>query len=65
MITWDRYERLPTEDSRRRLLEKKVPARLKTRQGWRYKTGKLMTKYKYKRTSIGKTSPPKERTTSH
>ena len=59
MIKWDRYERLPipTEDSRRRSLEKKVPAQVKTRQGWRYKTEKLMTKYNYNRTSIGKTSP--------
>ena len=57
MITWDNYARLTPEDSRR-LIEKEVPPRLKTRQGWRHKTAKLMTRFDYKRAPKGKIASP-------
>ena len=41
-ILWDRYARLPESDSRRQLLDRDVPARLKTRPGWRNMTAPRM-----------------------
>ena len=40
LITWDRYARLPTSDSRRQLIENDIPPRLKTREGFRERTRK-------------------------
>ena len=37
-ILFDKYLRLPQADSRRRLVDKRVPTRLMTRHGWRAKT---------------------------
>ena len=34
-ILMDKYKRLPTSDSRKRMVENHVPPRLKTRHGWR------------------------------
>lgn len=41
-ITWDRYARLPPDDSRNKLLQRDVPPRLKTRHGWRSRTAARM-----------------------
>ena len=49
MITWEKYMRLPAEDSRRKLQEKQVKQRLKTRNGWRHHTAPLMTQFSVNR----------------
>ena len=41
-ITWDRFARLPNNDSRYQLLANRVPTRLKTRLGWRAVTAQRM-----------------------
>ena len=38
VILWYRYRRLPEEDERNEMLRKDIPARIKTREGWRVKT---------------------------
>ena len=38
VILWDRYRRLPDEDQRKKMMLKDIPARIKTRHGWRIKT---------------------------
>ena len=58
MLTWDRYARLPEDDSRRKILDKVIPPRLKTRVGWRWKTAKLMDRMSHKRAPRGRQSPP-------
>ena len=58
MLTWDRYARLPPEDSRHKMLDRAIPPRLKTRIGWRWKTAKLMSRLNYRRAPRGKPSPP-------
>ena len=61
MVTWDKYARLPLEDNRRKMLDKEVPPRLKTRQGWRWKTRKEMVRFEYNRAPEGRISPPWEK----
>lgn len=43
-ITYDKYARLPTEDSRSQLINKSIPPRLKTRAGWRHETVERVNK---------------------
>ena len=38
VLAWERYERLPDEDSRHKLVQADVPPRLLTRKGWRNET---------------------------
>jgi ribonuclease HI len=54
-ITWDRYARLPGNDSRKRLLETRVLPRLKTRLGWRNTTAQRMDSLNIEREE---TTPP-------
>ena len=46
MIKYEEYLRLEGDDSRKRMLEKTAPTRLKTRCGWRAKTEALMKMFK-------------------
>ena len=48
-ITWDKFERLPENDSRKNLLTTIVPSRLKTRIGWRNATLNRMRDFELKR----------------
>ena len=48
-ITWDRYKRLPLTDARRQLVEKDIPARLKTRKGFRARTKEMFQFHSIKR----------------
>lgn len=57
-IIWDRYARLPEQDARYRLLSANVPARLKTRAGWRNSTGPRMGRYRIKRMMNSAPSAP-------
>ena len=43
-ILWEKYIRLKEEDQRRKLTEKEITQRLKSRYGWRHKTAPLMNK---------------------
>ena len=56
---WERYERLEDDDPRKIMIKKDVPPpRLKTRQGFRYKTGKLMADLNIHREQQAKPVPP-------
>ena len=54
-ITWDRYDRLPADDSRKQLLCHHAPPRLTTRHGWRTRTAARMADWEIKRET---TTPP-------
>ena len=56
-ITWERYARLPASDSRRQLIEKDIPPRLKSREGFRERTRKG---FEYHNLVRDTTSPPLE-----
>ena len=47
MVTYDRYLRQDEQDPRRKLVEKEVTPRLKTRLGWRNTTKPLMEEFKH------------------
>ena len=59
-IMWEKYVRLPAEDERKKMLEKKVNQRLKTRHGWRFHTEEKMKHIQVNRMTQRKNICPME-----
>ena len=59
-IMWDRYARLPEDDSRKKMIQRNQPARLTTRLGWRNKASDRMKEYSIDREITAGPSPPWE-----